>query len=82
MILRAILERIRDGIVMSDPHPQYSALDLMDGLRRAPEMAIGGLVDVALVSSDEGGHQSTHDATMPGDPGATGNASLRRTWVV
>jgi hypothetical protein len=30
-----ILERIRDGIVVSDPLPQYSALDRMDGLDRA-----------------------------------------------
>ena len=32
MILCAILKRIREGIVVSDPHPQYSALDRMDGL--------------------------------------------------
>ena len=35
VILCAIIKRIRDGIVVSDPHPQYSALDRMDGLSSA-----------------------------------------------
>jgi hypothetical protein len=30
-----ILKRIWDGIVLSDPYPQYSAWDRMDGLDRA-----------------------------------------------
>jgi hypothetical protein len=30
--LCAILKRIKGGIVVPDPHPQYSALDRMDGL--------------------------------------------------
>jgi hypothetical protein len=30
--LCAILKRIKGGIVGPDPHPQYSALDRMDGL--------------------------------------------------
>ena len=32
VILRTILKRIIDGIVATDPCPQYSALDRLDGL--------------------------------------------------
>ena len=38
-----ILKRIRDGIVLADPYPQYSALDRMDGLDRASKVARQGL---------------------------------------
>ena len=35
MILGAMVKRFLGGIVVSDPDPQYSALDRMDGLDRA-----------------------------------------------